>query len=208
VKEKILKIINDLFVRLYFNIQVLGRQPFSLNVMSIRFSADSIGAPLTQDTSTFITTNNNHHQDGEMSVESTSMVNSNCSKMETQSLMDITSMGRPTGTPDAVDQASYMSSDFTNSNINNNKNQQQQAFGESVNMQDMFAQLSESLALEPKYQPNLFLPLQSNVSFFTVNLKYFLELNFLILSLFLLSYVRREKSQLELEMEQHTFCDA
>lgn len=34
--------------------------------------------------------------------------------------------------------------------------------GEEVNVQDMFTQLSESLALEPKYQPSLFLPLQSN----------------------------------------------
>jgi hypothetical protein len=138
--------------------------------MSVRFSADSIGAPLTQGTSTFITTTSNyHHQDGDMSVDSTSMVNSNCSKMETQSLMYTTSstQGRqPFGTPDAVDQASHMSSDFNNSNINKNINQQhQQAFGESGNMQDMFTQLSESLALEPKYQPNLFLPQQSNVSF-------------------------------------------
>jgi hypothetical protein len=165
--EKILKIINDLFVRLYFNIQVLGRQPLSLNVMSIRFSADSIGAPLTQGTSTFITASSNYHQNGEMSVNEsdTMMVNSNCSKMETQSLMDTSSpQGRqPQGTPDAEYQASNMSSDFKNSNINNNQ-QQQQAFGESVNMQDMFTQLSESLALEPKYQPNLFLPQQSNVS--------------------------------------------
>lgn len=86
--------------------------------------------------------------------------------METQSLMDTSSpQGRqPQGTPDAEYQASNMSSDFKNSNINNNQQQQQQAFGESVNMQDMFTQLSESLALEPKYQPNLFLPQQSNVS--------------------------------------------
>lgn len=173
-----------MFVWLYFNIRSLAASP-CLNVMSIRFSADSIGAPrLTQGTSTFITTNSNHHQDGEMSVDSTSMVNSNCSKMETQSLMDITStQGRPFGTPDADDQASHMSSDFTNSNINNNiKQQQQQTFGESVNMQDMFTQLSESLALEPKYQPNLFLPLQSNVS---LNLKSFLELVSYLISLFI-----------------------
>lgn len=30
--------------------------------------------------------------------------------------------------------------------------------------QDLFAKLHESLSLEPKYQPNLFLPQQSNVS--------------------------------------------
>lgn len=72
--------------------------------------------------------------------------------------------GRPDGTPDAVDQASQMSSDFKNSNNSNNQ-QPMEVFGEEVNVQDMFTQLSESLALEPKYQPNLFLPLHSNVSF-------------------------------------------
>lgn len=80
--------------------------------------------------------------------------------------MDITQqhqvMGRPNGTPDAVDQASQMSSDFMNPN--NQQQQPMEVFGEEVNVQDMFTQLSESLALEPKYQPSLFLPLQSNVS--------------------------------------------
>lgn len=77
--------------------------------------------------------------------------------------MDMTNHqpGRPDGTPDAVDQASQMSSDFTNPN---NQQQPMEVFGEEVNVQDMFTQLSESLALEPKYQPSLFLPLQSNVS--------------------------------------------
>lgn len=89
--------------------------------------------------------------------------------METQALMDTQQhhQGR-LGTPDANNTASYMSSDF-----NNNKHQKEQqqhlnttsqtsAFG--PNTQDLFAQLHEALALEPKYQPNLFLPLQSNVS--------------------------------------------
>ena len=31
---------------------------------------------------------------------------------------------------------------------------------------ELFAKLQEALALEPKYQPSLFLPTQSNVSFF------------------------------------------
>lgn len=65
------------------------------------------------------------------------------------------------GTPDAKYQASYMSSDFKN------KQQEQttsQMAAFDTNAQDLFAKLSEALALEPKYQPNLFLPLQSNVS--------------------------------------------
>lgn len=66
------------------------------------------------------------------------------------------------GTPDAVQsKASYnMSSDFKNTQDQNTS--QMANFGN--NAQDLFVQLSEALALEPKYQPNLFLPLQSNVS--------------------------------------------
>lgn len=155
-----MKIINDWLTRstqLYFNIQVLG-QPSSLNVMSVRFSADSIVAS----TSTNIATT---QQAALMNGQSN--FNSMSSKMETQALMDTRQqhLGR-LGTPDA-NNASYMSSDF-------NKNQQQQEqhlnstsqtapFG--TNAQDLFSQLHEALALEPKYQPNLFLPLQSNVSF-------------------------------------------
>lgn len=75
------------------------------------------------------------------------------------------------GTPDANNTASYMSSDFNNNNHQKEQQKQPQhlnstsqtsAFG--PNTQDLFAQLHEALALEPKYQPNLFLPLQSNVS--------------------------------------------
>ena len=77
------------------------------------------------------------------------------------------------GTPDAnITYASTMSSD----SINNNKNIQEQHLsgGSSTsqestrdygfNVQDLFSQLHEALALEPKYQPNLFLPQQSNVN--------------------------------------------
>ena len=74
------------------------------------------------------------------------------------------------GTPDANTYASSMSSN----SINNNNNQEQQQFASSssitsastcgLNVQDLFSQLHEALALEPKYQPNLFLPQQSNVS--------------------------------------------
>lgn len=76
------------------------------------------------------------------------------------------------GTPDANTYASSMSS---NSIKNNNNQDQQQHFASSstsqasasdcgLNVQDLFSQLHEALALEPKYQPNLFLPQQSNVS--------------------------------------------
>lgn len=76
------------------------------------------------------------------------------------------------GTPDANTYASSMSSD----SINNN-NQEQQHFASSssitpqaaakdcgLDVQVLFSHLHEALALEPKYQPNLFLPQQSNVS--------------------------------------------
>lgn len=64
------------------------------------------------------------------------------------------------GTPDAINQASYMSSEFK---CTQEQTASQAGFG--GNAQDLFVKLSEALALEPKYQPNLFLPLQSNVSF-------------------------------------------
>ena len=64
------------------------------------------------------------------------------------------------GTPDALKQASFMSSDY--------KKTQEQTASQMVdfgnNAADLFVKLSEALAFEPKYQPNLFLPLQSNVS--------------------------------------------
>lgn len=90
----------------------------------------------------------------------------------TQALMDNQHHQGRLGTPDA-NNASYMSSDY-----NNNNNQQQQhehpmkasssspaALLSGISAQDLFAQLHEALALEPKYQPSLFLPQQSNVSF-------------------------------------------
>jgi hypothetical protein len=88
----------------------------------------------------------------------------NCSSSETP--MDTTTHQHPQkgrlGTPDAINQASYMSSEF--------KNTQEQTASQMAdfggNAQDLFVKLSEALALEPKYQPNLFLPLQSNVSTF------------------------------------------
>lgn len=75
------------------------------------------------------------------------------------------------GTPDANTYASSMSSDSIN-NINqeqhfasSSSNTPQAAAGDcGLNVQDLFSHLHEALALEPKYQPNLFLPQQSNVS--------------------------------------------
>jgi hypothetical protein len=165
--NKILKIINDWFhrsIQLYFNIQSRSlAKPSSLNVMSVRFSADSIVAPSS------INTARTQHT---AMMNGQSNFNSMSSKMETHSLMDTQQHQGRLGTPDA-NNASYMSSDYQN----NNQQQQEQhlnktnitsppaaAFAPSP--QDLFSQLHEALALEPKYQPSLFLPLQSNVSFF------------------------------------------
>lgn len=102
------------------------------------------------------------------------------SKVETQTLMDNRryqhhhheQKGTRQGTPDANNSYASMSSDsINNSNINsvnNNNNQEQQQHVTSSNASQqaasLFSQLQEALALEPKYQPNLFLPQQSNVS--------------------------------------------
>jgi hypothetical protein len=168
-----LKIINDWFIRsirLYFNIQVLG-QPSSLNVMSVRFSADSIVASTSINNAAATTQSTT----STLLMNGQSNFNSMSSKMdEDQALMDSNQptsmlMGR-LGTPDAKN-ASYMSSNFNNNNNQKeqhlNSTSQQMAststFGNSA--EDLFSKLHEALALEPKYQPNLFLPLQSNVSF-------------------------------------------
>ena len=64
---------------------------------------------------------------------------------------------------------------------------------------ELFAKLQEALALEPKYQPSLFLPTQSNVSSFSVLLIVFLltSVNFLL--------HRKARSQLALATEPLTF---
>lgn len=97
--------------------------------------------------------------------------NSMCSKMETQALMDTQQHQGGLGTPDANITASYMSSDFKSNqqqqkeqHLNNNNTSQTGDFGTTA--ADLFSQLQIALALEPKYQPSLFLPLQSNVSIF------------------------------------------
>jgi hypothetical protein len=96
------------------------------------------------------------------------------SKVETQTLMDNRryqhhheQKGTRQGTPDANNSYASMSSDsINNSNINSVNNNQEQHVTSSNASQaaSLFSQLQEALALEPKYQPNLFLPQQSNVS--------------------------------------------
>lgn len=163
--NKILKIINDWLTNLYDYTSIFRSlaKPSSLNVMSVRFSADSIVAPSS------ITNARTQHT---AMMNGQSNFNSMSSKMETHSLMDTQQHQGRLGTPDA-NNASYMSSDYQN---NHQQHQEEQhlnkpnitspaaAFVPSA--QDLFSQLHEALALEPKYQPNLFLPLQSNVSFF------------------------------------------
>lgn len=127
--------------------------------MSVRFSADSIVHPSSTKSG------NAMHPTAMMDFGQSSM----SSNVEAQALMDTQHhhQGR-LGTPDANNTASYMSSDYNN----NNQQQQQQEHLKSTSQPatvgasalDLFAHLHEALALEPKYQPNLFLPLQSNVS--------------------------------------------
>lgn len=128
--------------------------------MSVRF-ADSIDAPSNS-------TYNAKNPQQTVKMIGQSHFNSMCSKMESQALMDTQQhhQGR-LGTPDANETASYMSSDF-----NNNQQEQQTSHTASIGASphDLFAQLNEFLALEPKYQPNLFLPLQSNVRYLSSRL--------------------------------------
>jgi hypothetical protein len=173
-----LKIINDWLTNLYDYTSIFrsSAKPSSLNVMSVRFSADSIVAPSS--------INNARTQHTAM-MNGQSNFNSVSSKMETQSLMDTQQHQGLLGTPDA-NNASYMSSDYQN---NHQQHQEEQhlnkpnitsaaaAFVPSA--QDLFSQLHEALALEPKYQPNLFLPLQSNVS-----LCFFSSITIIIASLY------------------------
>lgn len=125
--------------------------------MSVHFSADSIVAPSSTN---IIAAKPPALMNGQSNFNSVS------SKMETQASMDTNQQhhqGR-LGTPDA-NNASYMSSDFKNQQKQEqhlNSTSQATSFG--TNAKDLFSQLHEALALEPKYQPNLFLPLQSNVS--------------------------------------------
>jgi len=122
--------------------------------MSVHFSADSIVA----------SSSTNIAKTALMKGQSN--FNSMCSKMDTQALMDTQEHQGGLGTPDANITASYMSSDFKSNQQQQkeqhlNKNTSQTGdFGTTA--ADLFSQLQIALALEPKYQPSLFLPLQSN----------------------------------------------
>lgn len=128
--------------------------------MSVHFSADSIVDP-----SCINIANTNHTalMNGQINFNSIS------SKMEEtdRALMD-TQQHNQGRTPDANNTASHMSSDFNKNQREQHQrhlNSTSQMAANTTNAQDLFAQLHEAIALEPKYQPNLFLPLQSNVSF-------------------------------------------
>lgn len=156
-----MKIINDWSPIYTIILQYLGPWPaLSLNVMSSRFSADSIDAP-----SSSTNTAKNSQQTAKM-MNGQSNFNSMSSKMETQALMDNQHQGIRHGTPDANNTASFMSSDFNNNQqLEQHLNKTSHTAAIGPRAEDLFSQLHEALALEPKYQPNLFLPLQSNVSF-------------------------------------------
>lgn len=145
--------------------------------MSVNFFADTIAAT---------NANSNQLVASGHQLEKHHSFNSMSNKaVETQALLDKSryqhhqqKMGSTglVGTPDANTYASSMSSDSIN---NNNQEQQHFASSSSIttqamavdcgfNVQDLFSQLHEALALEPKYQPNLFLPQQSNVSYHSI----------------------------------------
>lgn len=147
--------------------------------MSVNFFTDTIAA------ATIITTTNNNSTaklaSGHEKFQSNDYSSMSNKLVATQALMDNRRYQHhqeqqdSQGTPDANIYASNMSSDsINNSNINNNQEQQLHVntsnnTSQAVSLcgpsaQDLFSHLHEALALEPKYQPNLFLPQQSNVS--------------------------------------------
>lgn len=163
---------------------------YHINVMSVNFFADTIAATTSNiNNSNSSSTSSSAHsakvasghqyqREEETSFLQSKDYNSMSNKsVATQALMDTSGYqhhqeqkGRQ-GTPDANTYASNMSSDsINNNNISNNQDQHQQQVNTSkmannnLSAQDLFSHLHEALALEPKYQPNLFLPQQSNVS--------------------------------------------
>lgn len=124
--------------------------------MSVRFSADTIVAA---------TSNGYSMQSGQVydrrNVDDINSMSSNMAETQALMIKSQQDQGRhmePSGTPDA--NASSMSSNYSNNNNNNNMATSQSA--PLYSAQDLFIQFHEALALEPKYQPNLFLPQQSN----------------------------------------------
>jgi hypothetical protein len=136
--------------------------------MSVHFPiADTIVASTSSSCNALMSTSGQdfHHTDD---------INSMSNRVPTQALMMSSNsqdhQGGLYGTPDA--NASSMSSNHNNFKQENTSRTAHLPHGLSA--QDLFAQLHEALALEPKYQPSLFLPQQSNVSL--ILLFYFLIL--------------------------------
>lgn len=135
--------------------------------MSVRFSADTIAVASTSSSNNGYTAQSGQVYSRRNVVDINSM-SSNIA--ETQALMNNCQQhqGRhmEPGTPDAS--ASSMSSDYNinNNNLHHEYNATSQAaaphYNNTASAQDLFIQFHEALALEPKYQPNLFLPQQSN----------------------------------------------
>lgn len=133
-----------------------------------RFSADTIVGPSTSSSGYQQLSGQiqYHHRDfNSMSsgMTETNALMSNCQQHHQGRHMEI-------GTPDA-NNASSMSSNNNNFHDYNNATSQAAALPPppppqytTTSAQDLFLQFNEALALEPKYQPNLFLPQQSNVS--------------------------------------------
>jgi len=132
-----------------------------------RFSADTIAGPSTsngyqqhasQSGQVYHRRDVNDFNSMSSSMTETNALMNNCQQHHQGRHMEI-------GTPDA-NNASSMSSNNNNFHDYNNATSQAAAHPHynTTSAQDLFIQFHEALALEPKYQPNLFLPQQSNVS--------------------------------------------
>lgn len=137
--------------------------------MSVRFTADTIVASASNNSSSSMLSQPQQSGQVYRGIVDDSM-SSNIAV--TQALMnncqqDHQGRHMEPGTPSSIcNNASSMSSDYNN--FNNNNNVTSQAAPVYSNLQasahDLFIQFHEAIALEPKYQPSLFLPQQSNVS--------------------------------------------
>lgn len=143
--------------------------------MSVNFFADTIAASSNHSTHSTFASGQEENNNYVVNSMSNKIVETENAPMEKRYRYQHHYQQGSTGlgTPDANTYASTMSSN----SIKSNNNQEQQHFASSssitsqasandcgFNVQVLFSQLHEALALEPKYQPNLFLPQQSNVS--------------------------------------------
>jgi hypothetical protein len=181
--------------------------------MSVRFRsvdtnvAKSTKSPVSMSNDSFLQLSGQHyHMDSNMedNVDDFNSMSSDA-KATTQALMNSDQQHHhqmgwlKIGTPDALN-ASCLSSDYSitnnnNNNFNNNNNvnnnninninnaSSQTAPQLNPSAQDLFSKLNEALALEPKYQPNLFLPQQSNVSIIFPSYLFFFSFRILTSSL-------------------------